>query len=62
MGENLKTLRLLHNLLILTVTAVLAFALTPDESDKYKGTLAVACLIALKYALVISIPRRRSLN
>lgn len=39
MSENLKTLRFLHNLLLLTATAILAFVLAPDDSNKCKTAL-----------------------
>ena len=40
MKENIRTLRLLHNLLLLTSTAILAFVLSPDESTRIKAALA----------------------
>lgn len=37
--ENLKALRLLHQVLMVAATAVLAFALRPDHSDDYRAAL-----------------------
>ena len=37
--ENIKTLRLLHQLLMVVSAAILAFALRPDQSSDYKAAL-----------------------
>jgi len=38
-SENLKTLRLLHQIIMIVVAAILAFALRPDRSGEYKDAL-----------------------